>query len=118
MNVRYAFRKRLKVNMQSNKLLPPLVNDRREQTGVFSCTVTKQFKTRFPKPFSPHGHGSDGNNMFLEEGNTSVRIVRNLTGISLVYGFTDLMEDSALAIHTLDWVVNHKHPYPWIGEKH
>ena len=97
--------------MQSNKLLPPLVNDRRGQTGVFNYTVTKQFNL-----FSPDG--SDGSNIFLEEGNTCVRIVRNLTGFSLVYGFTDLMEDSALAIHTLDWVVNHKHPYPWIGEKH
>ena len=106
----------MKVHMQSNKLLPALANDRRGQAGVFNCTVTKQFKTRFPNPFSPDG--SDGNNIFLEEGNTSVRIVRFLTGFSLVYGFTDLMEDSALAIHTLDWVVNHKHPYPWIGEKH
>ena len=74
--------------MQSNKLLPPLVNDRRGQTGVFNYTVTKQFNL-----FSPDG--SDGSNIFLEEGNTSVRIVRNLTGFSLVCGFTDLMEDSA-----------------------
>ncbi len=28
----------------------------------------------------------------------------------------DKLERSALALHSQEWVTNHRHPYPWIGE--